>query len=157
MSELDSTRLHELVNYNPDTGLFTWKAKRRGCAPSTPAGSRHPSGYLYLRLDGRLYAAHRLAWLYTHKVWPILPLDHINRCKSDNRIVNLREVTHTQNMQNKTFNTDRLLGARRRNGKWTAELTLDGKAYRIGRYDSPEEAHLLYLCLKQLAHNIFIM
>lgn len=157
MSKIDSTRLRELVNYDPITGVFTWKAKRKRCSPDTRAGGQHPAGYVYIRLDDRAYAAHRLAWLYVYGTWPLLSIDHINRCKSDNRIENLREVTHTKNMQNKTYRTAKLMGARKRNGRWVAELGFDGETYRMGRFDTPEEAHLLYLMLKQFAYNTFMM
>jgi hypothetical protein len=88
--------LIKLVHYDPETGVFTSlrTGERRGCA--------HPhTGYWVITLNKRQYMAGRLAWLYVHGDWPVNHIDHINGIKTDNRIVNLRDVTHAQNMLNK--------------------------------------------------------
>lgn len=68
-------------------------------------GQMKKNGYLQvtMRLKGKriLYYYHRLIWAYFHCRFPTLQLDHINGMKTDNRIVNLREVTQTQNMLNR--------------------------------------------------------
>ena len=95
-------QLKEMLEYDPDTGIFTWRVGHR---KGFTAGSK--TDYIriviirdYVRVE---YMAHRLAWLFTYARWPALGLeiDHINRIKTDNRIVNLREVTHQVNMMNK--------------------------------------------------------
>jgi hypothetical protein len=55
-------------------------------------------------IDGKLYGAARLAWLYVHGEWPKNQIDHINRLRDDNRLVNLRDVTHTENCNNISTN-----------------------------------------------------
>ena len=54
------------------------------------------SGYESVKIDGREYYVHHLVWFYYHKRWPI-EIDHIDRCKINNRIENLREVTRKEN------------------------------------------------------------
>ena len=100
---LTQAKLKELLDYNPDTGDFTNKAFRGLRAiPGEIAGNLNTRGYIDISIGRRKYKAHRLAWLYTYGTWPINNLDHINRSKIDNRIVNLRDVTQAQNGQNKT-------------------------------------------------------
>ena len=64
---LTQARLKELLDYQPDTGKFTWKINRTGFAKAgSYAGANKTGGYRQIRVDGTMYAAHRLAWLYVH-------------------------------------------------------------------------------------------
>lgn len=101
--ELTAERLRSLLYYDPATGVFT----RRVATGSggrwnigTVAGHILVIGYWSICVDGASYLAHRLSWLYVHGKWPDAEIDHINMLKSDNRIANLRAVSHAQNMQN---------------------------------------------------------
>lgn len=80
--------------YNPETGAII-RDDRKGSR-----GSYDKDGYLIIKIKGRQFKAHRLAWFLFYGQWPRSELDHINRRRSDNRICNLREVTRLQNMQN---------------------------------------------------------
>lgn len=93
MSELTLERVKELLNYDPETGLFSWNAKRGRCAKLAVAGSWNSYGYRRITVDGRGYPAHRLAWLHVHGRWPQGEIDHINGIKHDNRLANLCEAT----------------------------------------------------------------
>lgn len=75
--QLTSETLKELLHYNPETGIFTW-AKNAGQRAQVGriAGSRTPSGYIKISLSRKLYAAHRLAWLYMTGSWPENEIDH---------------------------------------------------------------------------------
>jgi|688.fasta_scaffold385740_2 hypothetical protein len=143
--------LKELLHYDPDTGVFTWKAAvgkriKIGRTTGTPNGK----GYLRVKIKGRLYLAHRLAWLYVYGVWPKWPevqIDHINNVRSDNRIENLRVSTHRQNSQNRKKVlgcTCKLKGASKRLGRFRAHITIDNKKVSLGSYDTEEEAHAAY-------------
>lgn len=147
-------RLHELLNYAPKTGLFTWAQKRRGCRIGDVAGCKMRNGYIVIRLDGKLYLAHRLAWLYIHGQWPTAQLDHINQNRADNRLENLREVSNAENAQNrkKMANKSGFTGVRRENSKWVAEIKVNYTTKRLGLYNSPEEAHAAYVNAKKRFH-----
>src|SRR4051812_36538770 len=93
-------RLHELLDYQPDTGVFRWKKRRGPRSAGAIAGSVATKGYWRITLDGQECLAHRLAWLYVHGTWPDGELDHIDQVKTNNRISNLRPVTSSQNKQN---------------------------------------------------------
>ncbi len=65
-------RLRELFDYDPNTGLLTWKIQRQRIKPGTLAGCIHAQGYVRVHIDYRLYPAHRLAWIHTYGENPSL-------------------------------------------------------------------------------------
>jgi hypothetical protein len=126
-------RLKELVHYNPITGIFT----RKICKPrsSVPAGNSTGSlakGYILLKLDGKSYRAHRLAWLYMTGEYPQLSIDHIDGATSNNKWDNLRLATNSQNQCNKGLtisNTSGIKGLSKRDTRyWRAIVMTDRKA-----------------------------
>jgi hypothetical protein len=102
VSDLDHSALRALLDYDPDTGVFTWRNPRTYWHKvGDVAGSVNGRGYRILGICGRYYAEHRLAWFYVHGAWPTHTIDHINRVRTDNRIANLRDVTMRENNLNK--------------------------------------------------------
>lgn len=100
--DLNHDYLKHILSYIPETGKFYWKiAKSSKTIVGKEAGTLHPNGYIYIRIDGFGFRAHRLAWFYVYKEWPKLEIDHINQIKTDNRICNLRDVTSKENQNNK--------------------------------------------------------
>ncbi|MGY2255066.1 HNH endonuclease [Pseudomonas reactans] len=95
-------RLLEALSYSSETGIFLWKNPASSAAflGGKEAGTINGDGYRQIMIDGKLYQAHRLAWLYVFGAFPGHRLDHVNGIKTDNRILNLREVTPSQNMMN---------------------------------------------------------
>lgn len=88
------------IEYDPDTGIFTWIQPYRNNIVGSTVGRLLPNGYRQVRFMNKNYLAHRLAWFYCFKEWPTSDLDHINRNRDDNRLDNLREVSRKQNMRN---------------------------------------------------------
>ncbi len=149
------SRLRELVSYCPETGLFTWCARRRGCRVGDVAGGSKGNGYVVIRLDDTLYLAHRLAWLYMTRAWPAGQIDHVNGQRADNRFCNLRDATPTQNARNKhklATNQTGLPGVQPRNGKFRAQVKVLGRKHTTRAYDTKEEAHAAYLELRAKLH-----
>ena len=156
---LDWATLERALDYDPETGIFRWKQPRRRVKVGDITGTPDTHGHLGITLDGIRYSAHRLAWFYVHKVWPKDEIDHINRVKTDNRIANLREATHQQNM----FNTDRrrnnlsgfkgVVRLRREKNNFMARIQVDGKTIFLGLFPTPEEAHAAYADASQRYHG----
>ena len=94
-------RANELLSYDPLTGSLTWKINRGSAKLGSLAGTMHGSGYLVIRIDRKLYQAHRICWLLFHGSFPENELDHKNLIKYDNRLENLRLATRSQNSFNK--------------------------------------------------------
>ena len=154
---MDQQRLKELLNYDPVTGVFTNTDRRSTSArPYQVAGSLTDQGYLKTWLDKRHYTLHRLAWLYSYGVWPTKDLDHINRIKSDNRIINLREVTASENGQNVTMfshNTSGYKGVtwHKQARKWRAQIKINGRAISLGLFKDITQA----IAARKLGETIY--
>lgn len=160
-ADLTFTRLRELVEYDPATGKFKHIRMRSGVKhPNRMAGCYSKAlGYVLIRLDRRLYYAHRLAWLYVHSEWPFDEIDHINGDRSDNRISNLRCVDRKTNQENirsaPSTSASGFLGVMFDTQKqmYRSSITADGKRLHLGFFATPEEAHASYLTGKRLLHK----
>tara|TARA_R110000868_G_scaffold134284_4_gene346200 strand:+ start:204 stop:647 length:444 start_codon:yes stop_codon:yes gene_type:complete len=93
--ELTQARVKELFGYDPELGLLYHRRLQRWVE------NRLSNNYLTIKIDGTVYKAHRVIWLWVYGYFPT-EIDHINRVRNDNRLVNLREVTRAQNMLNKS-------------------------------------------------------
>lgn len=144
---LTQERLKHLLHYNPDTGVFTWLSKpsRRINSGSIAGRIKPKKGYVEIGISGRIYLAHRLAWLYIYGTWPKEQVDHINGIRNDNRIKNLRLATTSQNQWNKKMQKNNTSGIKgvswdNQRGKWIAQCWLFGKHHKIGRFSSIDDA-----------------
>ena len=145
--------LKHVIHYNQDSGIFSWiLANTNRIKASDIAGSfDKENGYTRITIDGKRYAAHRLAWFYVYGEWPEV-IDHINGIGTDNRIVNLRNCNLQQNALNhkKKINKSGLpCGVRALNSKYQARVMFSNKTYYLGVYDTPEEAENVYLAKRQ--------
>ena len=144
--ELTAEQLRSILHYSPETGIFTWKVRTsNGVKAGDVAGCSSGGGYLRITVLSRLYQAHRLAWLYVYGEWPKGQIDHINRIRTDNRIANLREVSHKQNLQNAgkySHNTSGHSGVvwNKRASKWLARIAHNQKQIHLGCFNTIEEA-----------------
>ena len=162
---LSPDQLRASLDYHPESGLFFWRdregSKAKKIHAGQLAGHRCPRlGYVLLRLDKRLYRAHRLAWLYMTGKWPNGLIDHIDGNGLNNAWTNLREATPTENNINRPAprrNTSGLKGASwsKTNRRWLAHISHDGTAYHLGFFDTAQEAHAAYLGAAKILHGPF--
>lgn len=159
--DLSQEFLKSILEYNQDTGEFFWiNPKRSWVAPGTKAGSVEVKGYVVININGGLYKAHRLAWLYVYGEWPKNQLDHIDRNKQNNRIGNLRQATNGQNQQNTPkYRTKALVKSkykgvswREQSKKWQVEIQVNKKRYNLGMFVCEEDAAIAYLEAKKKLH-----
>ena len=154
---LTQQRLHELLKYDPETGVFTWNVTRSTIKAGSHAGTYDRRGYLRISIDSVVYAAHRLAWLYTHGVWPSGVIDHINRNTSDNRLCNLRDTNQYVNTQNACTRKDSPVGLRGvtrhpHSKKWRARIQAGGKPVELGSFNTIEAAAAAYAAAASVLH-----
>lgn len=161
--ELTQARLRELLSYDPVTGFFTWRKRTgdRGVDKTgRVAGTRATRGYWQISVDGRLYLAHRLVWMYVYGRWPINQIDHRNLDKSDNHFKNLREATPSQNGANYPSKLGTISGLRGvkwhdRNKMWMAHIRVNGKRLYLGYFHDKHEAHAAYVEAAEKYHGEF--
>ena len=149
-SNLLHSRLLELLEYNPDSGIFTWKSARGPHAKGSAAGNIQSNGYCQIRIDYKLFLSHRLAWFYCFTEWPEYLIDHIDGNPSNNKLDNLREATQSQNMQNTGLLRTNSSGFRgvsyvKSRNKYEAYISIDNKKKNLGHFNTAEEASIAYL------------
>lgn len=156
---LTAQRLRELLNYDPETGVFTRaKVTCNKVKIGDVAGSLHHNGYIHIRVLGVIQAAQRLAWMYMTGKFPDGQIDHINGIKYDNRWSNLRDITQQTNLENQRVayanNKSKLLGVdfRPKLGKWAAQIQVKGVKHYLGLHNTPEDAHAAYTDAKRKLH-----
>ena len=135
MDKADEKRIKDLLSYDQDTGKIKGrKAWANG------------NGYLRVTVDYRSYYAHRIAWFLHYGSWPEGDVDHINGDRSDNRIVNLREATRSQNLRNRKtgHGASKYIGVSKNKKsprkKWVAQIASKGNRKTIGYFHTEEEA-----------------
>ena len=150
MKHITQSELHSALKYDADTGLFTWvKPTSNRVKPDAPAGVLKNEGYIIVGFKSRQHLAHRLAWFYSYGEWPKGEIDHINRNRQDNRLVNLRDTTRSENARNtgarpnsssgiKGISWDKLCK------RWRVQMRANGKQTYIGVFKTIEEATIAY-------------
>ena len=157
---ITAERVRQLLDYNSETGILTWRVNRRGQVKvGAIAGTLSSTGYTQVKLDGRCYKAHRIAWLHRFGMMPKLQIDHINGDRLDNRLCNLRDVSQLVNNQNRrsasSCNTSGLLGVTHpsRDKTFSARIRYSGRKLCLGTFDTAEAAHVAYLDAKRKLHE----
>lgn len=132
------------LKYDEATGLFIRKGKGKELVGSVNAG-----GYVQIKFQGKLYYAHRLAWLFAKGVWPSNVINHKNGHKLDNRIENLEDVEQHVNLSLR----HKVVGVRERNGKFYARVAKNKKEFQEGPFDCVNKAHEAYFKLREKVLN----
>jgi len=150
------TELKEILLYDEVTGELRWKKFRggRGAAGKPLAGKLNNTGYYTIGINGKVYLRHRVIWALYHGYWPENQIDHINRDKTDNRISNLREVSHSCNTRNAKLRVDCTSGIKGvlfHSGinRWTAVIRCKGRKYNLVTTTDKVEAVAARLAAEQ--------
>jgi hypothetical protein len=150
--------LRQLLEYNPETGALTWKARDLATFHSVRSGkiwntkyagkpalsAANSFGYLHGVLDGANLRAHRVIWKWVTGSDPSV-IDHINGDPSDNRWCNLRSVSLSENMKNSRLpkhNTTGIIGVgwHNKKQKWLAQIKSQNVCRFLGYFASFDEA-----------------
>lgn len=151
------SELRELLDYDPDTGKFSWRPRdasrfnserarnswNRKHAGKEAFHTPNPQGYLYGRISRIGLAAHRVAFAIANGRWPGVGIDHINGDPSDNRLSNLREasyVTNGKNCRRRTDNKSGVTGVFKSGKIYRAEICSNGNRISLGAFHKIDEA-----------------
>lgn len=145
--KLTIERLREVLHYDPETGIFTWRVRlNNSTAAGSAAGCLKPNGYIHIRIDGVLHQAHRLVLYWVNGVASSSgDVDHRDHNRSNNVFVNLREATRSENMQNTRKPRDNKSGFKgvswnKERKKWAAFIRTAGKSKNLGNFTNIEDA-----------------
>ncbi len=134
--------------YNPDTGLIMGVRGKN-------INTKHSKGYIHfqIKMEDKVYAilAHQFAWYFTYNEIAN-EIDHVNGDGFDNRLENLRSVTHQQNMWNVT--NARGYSFHKKSNKYMSYIVLNKKMNHLGYYENKEDARIAYLNAKKQLHKI---
>lgn len=168
----DQSVLLETFSYDPETGELRWlerpathysspeQCKRANAQfAGTIAGHAEPRRYVFVRCHGRNQYAHRIIFKMMTGRSPC-EIDHLNRRKGDNRWVNLREATSSQNKSNrmrpiKSRSGTKGVSPHPNTKKFRARIKLAGKEKHLGLFATIEEAHAAYCAAARLLHGCF--
>jgi len=126
--------------YNSNTGKLYWKINRGSARKGAEAGYIDRTGYRRIRINRKAYLVHRLIWFLENDTLP-KELDHADRDPTNNHITNLREVTHKENMQNRSISKSNSSGCSgvtwcKRSSKWRARVG----QFHIGLFKNLKDA-----------------
>ena len=136
----------ELFTYDRETGIIKWRKRFNHMQRADLVAGSSGHGYIKIQFKGKLYQAHRIAMLLSYGFYGDgLEVDHISHIRDDNRLVNLRFVTRSDNQRNRSRNSNNTTGvtgvyydkARR---KYKAQIRVDGMNINLGRFVTLEEA-----------------
>lgn len=167
--DLTAERLREVLYYDPDTGVFTWRRRSEHNRfdsswntryAGTQAGCSNEEGYLKIKVDAQRYLGHRLAWLYVTGEWPAGLLDHRNGNTGDNRWCNIRAASASENCCNIRMRKNNRSGFKGVHywppgDCWRAEIWFARKRHYLGYFPSAEEAAAAYTAAARRLHGEF--
>lgn len=143
---LTQSELKKVLNYNPETGKWTWKKTGHRISKNMVAGTPNSNrGYIRIAVNDQRYLSSRLAWLYMTGSWPKHYIDHIDRDPWNDKWSNLREANTSENRYNAKMpktNTSGVKGVswNKIAQKWWARIGCDGKSINLGFFTSLAEA-----------------
>lgn len=158
---LTQERLKELLDYDPETGLFTWLVQYNSrTVVGNVAGCIDNNGRRKIQIGGNQYYGSRLAWLYMTGEWPVGLIDHKDGDQANNAWNNLREATYNESTHNRYLPVGEsgLRGVRRVSSnphRWEARIAVGYRRVSLGAFDSVEEAHAAYLAASENLHGEF--
>lgn len=155
--DIDHNTVRRLFDYNKDTGCLTWRVRDRDFFASEMAQNWHNNMYAGKRAGSvktdykghtfrrvcifyKVFAEHRVIWLYMTGSWPEDQVDHIDQDATNNRWCNLRESSSRQNMKNRPMQSNNMSGVtgvgwNKKRGKWVARVGHNRKLNYLGSYD----------------------
>jgi len=165
--------LIECFNYDPDTGVVTWKHRplhhfNRLCTHTTfnktfagkIAGYTNSKGYWKVKLNNAPYYLHRIVWKIVYGLDPENQIDHVDLHKENLILANLRDATHSENQWNRTAYTGNKTGFKgvsfhTQDKNYVATIQVNGSQQRLGSFGTKELAHAAYRKAANELHGEF--
>lgn len=139
---------NDIFRYDNNTGKLYWLVLPKCHRPDGEAGSKEKDGYVRVKFRQKHIPIHRIIWDMNNPKDMLEPgeeIDHINHVRTDNRIVNLRKASNTENSRNASIGSNNTSGAvgvwfEKRRNSWVAEIKVDRRKIHIGQFENFEDA-----------------
>lgn len=146
---IEQEYIKNILNYNPETGIWIWIFPRPKIRIYDVAGGMTNDGYIKIKIDGKKYFAHRLAHLYMNGCWPEFEVDHKDLNKANNKWDNIREATRVQNFGNQPKYLNNKSGIKgvcwdKAAKKWLSQIQVNNKKIKLGRFENINDAAEAY-------------
>jgi len=136
------------VDYDQETGFFTWSTSRAGAKKGARCGcvvTSRGKSYISIKIARKSYYAHKLSWVYVNGYDCDVDIDHINGNGLDNKISNLRRATRAENNKNKKLHKNNSSGAcgvrwRKERSRWVSSIKVNGNPIYLGSFLDIDEA-----------------
>lgn len=156
--------IRQQISYDPLTGVLTRNSKPKGSRAilGPIKGTSKAEGHLKTYVCGKEVYLHQLAWFLSYGIWASKIIDHKDRDPTNNRLKNLRLISHQGNLQNRHApmrgNSSGYLGVYfdKSRQKFVAEISINNKKKHLGRYATAEQAHQAYMAAKRQHHKGFV-
>ena len=160
MATGDIAELRSALSYDKNTGNFTWLKSCGSVKAGDAATNVNAIGYSRVKIKGKSYLAHRLAWAFSYGEFPASTIDHGNGIKTDNRIENLRQATRSENQMNRRKHCDNTSGFKgvtwnAAKNQWSARCAANGKRVHVGYFNDAQSASFAYQQVAQQMHGAF--
>jgi len=169
---LTAEYVRSILDYNPETGIFVWRERpifhfKNEKSSKTwnkkysgkIAGCKNGEGYIFIYINKQRHRAHHLAFLYIYKEYPNM-LDHKNKIKDDNRIINLRKTDKNGNNRNRFTPKNNSSGYKgvcwsKKQKKWISYIRVNNIRIHLGSFDDIKQAALSYNTAAEKYHKDF--
>lgn len=158
---LNHEYLKSTLHYSVITGQLYWlKSPANNVKAGSVGGYLRKDGYRKIKVSGKCYLAHRLAWFWVTGEWPINEIDHVNGIKDVNQWLNLREATDSQNRCNTGLPSNNKSGFKglywnKATKKWRAHIMINKKQKHLGSFDDIEAAYAERIKAEKELHGEF--
>lgn len=171
-NDLTAAYVRSILDYYPETGVFTWRERPPEHFKTVQSSRRRNARFagktagcicddtVIIGIDGRLYRAHRLAWLYMTGEWPGEQIDHRDVTQSNNSLGNLREASNSENQRNRCLQRNNTSGLKGVSWhvhvrKWSSRITINKKRIHLGYFDIKHDAAAAYAKAAREHHGEF--
>lgn len=160
MIQLTQEYLKSILRYDPDTGEWTWLIRKKGIS-NVHAGTRNSLGYKVIKINQKIYRGSRLAWLFMTGEWPSGTIDHKDRDPTNDRWINLADVSKSDQSRNRTLkkkktSLPRWVTKTHESKNFSANVRdKNGKIKYLGSYKCPTKAYFAALAFVQQEFDTF--
>lgn len=153
--ELTQEHVRRILDYNPETGLLTWRSRpwlarnvdARFVGKVAGRVNKYSKGYVDIGIDGISFRAHRVIWLYVYGYMPEA-VDHQDHVRDNNRLANLVASSKLENSKNGTIRSNNTSGHvgvcwHKKAGKWAVTIMEKQRQHYLGLYSDLDEAVLV--------------